>query len=255
MIATNDYRSLNGTAVSPIGLGTVKFGRTSGLKYPNSFTIPDEKSLANLLSLARKLGINLLDTAPAYGTSEETLGRLLKGQRHNWFLSTKVGEYHQNGVSHYDFSTNKTRESVELSLKNLSTDVLDLVLVHSDGNDENIVNHTDIIETLATFKQQGLIRQIGFSSKSVSGGLAALEHVDVIMVSLNELDLSQADLIEAAQQRNKGVLVKKALDSGFSRDPNHALDFAVNYKGVTSVIVGTINPSHLESNVAHLTMG
>jgi aryl-alcohol dehydrogenase-like predicted oxidoreductase len=76
-------RPLKGTdlKVSPVGLGTVKFGRNEGVKYPTSFDIPDMDELSNLLALAKEIGINTLDTAPAYGLSEERLGELLKGQR------------------------------------------------------------------------------------------------------------------------------------------------------------------------------
>ena len=77
------HRPLPGTdmMISPIGLGTVKLGRDQGVKYPDSFTIPDDKAAADLLALSHDLGINLLDTAPAYGRSEERLGPLLQGQR------------------------------------------------------------------------------------------------------------------------------------------------------------------------------
>ncbi|WP_256659976.1 aldo/keto reductase, partial [Pseudomonas sp. LS-2] len=60
-----------GIEVSPIGLGTVKLGRDQGVKYPNGFTIPDDNEAQMLLKQARDLGINLIDTAPAYGRSEE----------------------------------------------------------------------------------------------------------------------------------------------------------------------------------------
>jgi aryl-alcohol dehydrogenase-like predicted oxidoreductase len=80
-----------GIEVSPLGLGTVKFGRDQQVKYPWTFKIPDEKSVIELLALSQDLGINLLDTAPAYGTSEERLGQLLKN-RQDWVIVSKVGE-------------------------------------------------------------------------------------------------------------------------------------------------------------------
>ena len=58
-----------GLTVSALGLGTVKIGRDKGVKYPNGFTIPDDKAVSDLLAQARDLGINLIDTAPAYGSS------------------------------------------------------------------------------------------------------------------------------------------------------------------------------------------
>ncbi|MEO2175316.1 MAG: aldo/keto reductase [bacterium] len=254
MINNDSYRSLGNTSlkVSPIGLGTVKFGRTTGLRYPTDFDLPEENSLADLLFLAKDLGINFIDTAPAYGISESRLGKLLKPTRDHWCLCTKVGEYHQDGVSHYDFTSNSTRNSVELSLRRLQTDVLDLVLVHSDGSDQHIIEETDVLPTLVKLKEAGLIRYIGFSGKNVTGSLLALELVDVFMIALNESDQTQAELIKAATRHNKGVVIKKAFDSGHAKDPGRSLNFAANFPGVSSVIVGTINPSHLRENVESL---
>ncbi len=135
------HRPLGGTGltVSPLGLGTVKFGRDQGVKYPAGFPIPDDREAADLLALARDLGINLIDTAPAYGRSEERLGPLLRGQREQWVIVSKVGEEFVGGQSVFDFSAAHTRRSVERSLKRLETDHIDLVLVHSDGNDLDIL--------------------------------------------------------------------------------------------------------------------
>ena len=119
-----------GLMVSPLGLGTVKLGRDQGVKYPNGFTIPDDDDARRLLKMARELGINLIDTAPAYGRSEERLGPLLRGQRDQWVIVSKVGEEFDNGQSRHDFSAEHTRRSVERSLQRLETEVIDLVLVH-----------------------------------------------------------------------------------------------------------------------------
>ena len=88
-----------GVRVSPLGLGTVKFGRTEQVKYPSRFELPSDSEIESLLDLAHDLGINLLDTAPAYGTSQERLGRLLGVRRPDWVIVSKVGEIFENGVS------------------------------------------------------------------------------------------------------------------------------------------------------------
>ena len=121
-----------GLLVSPLGLGTVKLGRDQGVKYPSGFQIPDDDEARLLLRQARQLGINLIDTAPAYGRSEERLGPLLRGQRNEWVIVSKVGEEFDNGVSRHDFSAAHTRLSIERSLKRLETDFIDLVLVQTD---------------------------------------------------------------------------------------------------------------------------
>ena len=119
-----------GLRVSPLGLGTVKLGRDQGVKYPNGFTIPDDAAASALLRQARELGINLIDTAPAYGNSEERLGPLLRGQRHDWVIVSKVGEEFTGGQSLFDFSPAHARLSLERSLRRLQTEHIELLLVH-----------------------------------------------------------------------------------------------------------------------------
>ena len=81
----------SGIETSLLGLGTVKFGRTRGLKYPEPFSLPSDAEARRLLDTARDLGVNFVDTAPAYGASEERLGELLAEQRE------RVGDRHQGG--------------------------------------------------------------------------------------------------------------------------------------------------------------
>ena len=160
------YRPLGSTGLnlSPLGLGTVKIGRNQGVKYPSGFELPDDAAVRNLLAQARELGINLLDTAPAYGTSEQRLGPLLKGQREQWIICSKVGEEFNGGQSHFDFSAKHTRQSVERSLQRLGTDRLELVLVHSDGNDLEVLDQ-EVYPTLAQLKQEGLILPTDFPAR------------------------------------------------------------------------------------------
>jgi len=245
-----------GLSISPLGLGTVKLGRDQGVKYPNGFAIPDDETARMLLRQARDLGINLIDTAPAYGTSEARLGPLLRGQRQDWVIVSKVGEEFENGQSSHDFSAAHTRLSVERSLKRLETDFIDLVLVHSDGNDLAILNDTEVYQTLAMLKAEGKIRGYGFSGKTVAGGLLALRDGDCAMVTYNLNEQAEKPVLDYAADHGKGILIKKALASGHicldpGVDPVEA-SFTLVFKhpGVASAIVGTINPLHLAHNVA-----
>lgn len=245
-----------GLRVSPLGLGTVKLGRDQGVKYPSGFTIPDDAEARHLLALARDLGINLIDTAPAYGRSEERLGPLLRGQRQDWVIVSKVGEEFEAGQSHFDFSPAHTRRSVERSLQRLETDVIDLVLVHSDGNDVAVLQDSGVYETLAELKQAGKIRAFGLSGKTVDGGLLALERGDCAMVTYNLNEQGERPVLDYAAQHAKGLLVKKGLASGHvclapGVDPVRAsFELIFGHPGVTSAIIGTINPLHLSHNVA-----
>ena len=241
--------------VSPLGLGTVKFGRDKGVKYPSSFTIPDNKAALHLIALAKDLGINLIDTAPAYGNSEERLGPLLKGQRNDWVICSKVGEEFNDGNSSFDFSAKHTRFSIERSLKRLHTDMIDIVLVHSDGSDEAIIREQEVLNELEKIKQEGLIRAYSMSTKTVAGGLLAAQMSDAVMATYNLEYRDEEPVIDYCAQHQKGLLIKKAFASGHicleGEDPiEQSMQFIFSKPGVSSAIVGTINPEHLKANVA-----
>ncbi len=243
-----------GLTVSVLGLGTVKFGRNEQVKYPSGFEIPDDKRVSEILSLTAELGINLIDTAPAYGTSEERLGKLLPN-KNDWVIVTKVGEAFEGGKSHFDFSAKATRDSVQRSLKRLGRDYLDVVLVHSDGNDMRIIEQEGAIPELQKLKEQGLVRAYGMSTKTLQGGLWVVEHCDVVMATCNLSDQHDLPVIARAHELHKGVLVKKGLQSGHADKTaggagvEKAIEYIFSHAGVSSVIVGTINPAHLRHNV------
>lgn len=240
-----------GLKISPLGLGTVKFGRNQGVKYPSGFDIPQEGDLASLLSLAKDLGINLLDTAPAYGTSEERLGRLLKGQRQDWVIVGKAGEEFEGGKSFYDFTPEHFERSLQRTLQRLQTDYLDVFLIHSDGNDlENLADA--LIETMRGFKARGLVRAIGASTKTPEGGIRALELMDVAMATYTPGYTAEKPVLDYAAKNGKGILLKKVLASGHEADTKAAFAYAFAHPGTSAAIVGTINPVHLRENAGFI---
>lgn len=241
--------------VSRIGLGTVKFGRNQKINYPESFDLPTDKAILNLLASAQDFGINLLDTAPAYGTSEERLGQLLQGQRQQWVLATKVGEEFTDGESAYNFTYPHVIHSIERSLQRLQTDYLDIVLIHSNGEDEKIIADGEALQALQELKKMGKIRAFGMSTKTVAGGKLAVDLTDIVMVTHNPIHTEEQAVIDYAEAKHKGIFIKKALASGHlnkisSKDPvSTAMEFIFKHNGVTSIILGTLNPEHLKHNV------
>lgn len=244
--------------MSRLGLGTVKFGRNSGVKYPTAFDLPDMDRLRGILDMARELGINHLDTAPSYGLSEERLGVLLAGQRCDWIITGKVGEEFEDGQSSYIFTPDHFEKSLTRSLKRLGTDYIDVLLIHSDGNDAAILERDEIIDTMQGFKKRGLVRAVGASTKTVAGGIMALERMDCAMVAYNPAYRDEEPVIDYAAAHGKGILIKKGLMSGHidqlggdGNDPvATAMDFIFARPGVTALITGTINPDHLRANAA-----
>ena len=235
--------------VSALALGSTKFGRREGVKYPNDFALPSDGQLADLLALAKDQGINLVDTAPAYGSSEARIGALIGGDEH-WRIATKVGEQFVDGRSQFDFSPGAIRSSVERSRQHLRRDVLDIVLLHLSDDDTEILRDGATVETLLELREKGLISAVGASTKNLAAGLEAVEQCDLVMITLNPADQTQLPVLTAARSAGKGVLIKKPLDSGHHGNIADALAYLVQKPGVGSVVVGTISPDHLADNCA-----
>ncbi|MHC4415315.1 MAG: aldo/keto reductase [Planctomycetota bacterium] len=234
--------------VSPIGFGAFKIGRNRGIKYPHRYDLPSEDEVERLLSAVLDLGVTYIDTAPAYGFSEERIGRALPHRRDELVISTKVGETFADGRSTYDFSGQAVRDSVHGSLRKLRSDVIDLVFVHSPGDDLAILEHTDVVPTLCRLRSDGLVRAVGLSGKTVEGARSALRWADVIMVEYHLRDRSHAEVIAEASRLEVGVVVKKGLASG-QLDPAEAIGFVLGTEGVGSLLIGSLDVEHVRRNV------
>lgn len=234
-------------APSCLAFGAFKIGRNQGVKYETPYDLPDDADVARLLHGVLDLGTTLIDTAPAYGLSEERIGRHLASRRNEFLLSTKVGETFLDGRSTFDFSAAGIRLSVERSLQRLQTDRLDLLLLHSDGRDLELQDQTDAIATLIHLRQQGLAQRIGLSGKTVAGAQRAFEWADVLMVEYHLDDVSHAEILATAHERGTWVLVKKGLSSG-RLPPTQAIEFVLRQPAVTSLVVGGLSLDHYAQN-------
>ncbi|MBI1214379.1 MAG: aldo/keto reductase [Alphaproteobacteria bacterium] len=242
-----------GKNVSLLGLGTVKFGRNTGVKYPggDGFALPTDAQVEELLDTALACGINLLDTAPAYGVAEERLGKLLGKRRERFFLVTKTGEEFDGEKSEYVFTAEHTRMSVERSLKRLDTDFLDCVLVHSNREDVKVITQTPALETLARLKEEGLIGSFGVSTYTVEGGRLTVDMSDAVMVAYNAGYVDEKPVIDYAREKGKAVLVKKGLASGHAAGTAaQNIRLVTSTPGVTSLVFGSLNPKNILANAA-----
>lgn len=249
----------SGVRVSRVGLGTVKLGRSAGLKYVEPVRIPGDDEAEGLLRAARELGVMLIDTAPAYGVAEERLGVLLYrvAPREAWTLCTKAGERFEAagngglGLSSYDFSPAAITASIESSLRKLGTDHLDLALLHFASSVEEehaIIREGAALLALQRLKEAGKIRAIGASCAHVGAALDASATCDVVMLTLNSEDRSMLPAIELARQRGVGVLIKKPLASGRIA-ARQGLKLVLDTPGVQSAILGTTSAAHLREAV------
>lgn len=237
-----------GLSVSPVGFGAFKIGRNEKTKYAAEYPLPDQQSVDRLLGSLLDIGINYIDTAPAYGLSEERIGLAISHRRREFVLSTKVGETFSDGRSVYDFSSTAVRDNVHRSLKRLRTDFLDAVFIHSDGNDLSILRETGAVAALSELKDAGVVRSIGLSAKTLEGAQQSLEWSDVLMVEYHLDDTSQEAVIAEAGNRGIGVVIKKGFASG-NLPPEDALRFVLGNRHVSSVVVGSLNLEHMRANL------
>jgi len=237
-----------GFELSPIGYGAFKIGRNENIKYPTGYELPTEGEACRILNGVLDLGVNYIDTAPAYGLSEVRIARCIAARKDEFVLSTKVGETFENGESTYDFSGEGVLRSIRRSQERLGIEVLDIVFVHSDGNDRAILNETEIVPTLRQLKDNGVIKAIGFSGKTIEGARQSLSWADVLMVEYHLEDTSHDQVMHEAMGRGVGVIVKKGLASG-RLDPTEAVQFVLSHPAVTSMVIGSLNIDHLRANL------
>ncbi|MFN7253071.1 MAG: aldo/keto reductase [Anaerobacillus sp.] len=137
---------------STIGLGCMSLNNSS-------------KESVYILDKAIEMGVNYFDTADLYdfGENELIVGEVLKGQRQNIILATKVGNDWSSSKTGWSWNPSKTyiKEAVKASLRRLQTDYIDLYQLHG-GTIEDPIEET--IEAFDELVQEGLIRYYGLSS-------------------------------------------------------------------------------------------
>ena len=171
------YRTLGrtGIKVSPYALGTLMFATSMG---------NDPRDSARIIHKAIDAGINVVDTADAYGDSEEVVGKALEGRRDDVVLATKFSRPIGQDPNHQGASRRWIVTAVENSLRRLRTDHIDLYQLHRPDPD------TDIEETLAALTdliRSGKVRAIGASQTS------ALAHPGVTCALLGARTQQQLD--------------------------------------------------------------
>ena len=238
-----------GIKISPIGLGTTKLGRNTDVKYPKPFALPSDDEVRTLIETSLEIGVNLVDTAPAYGESERKLGPLIESNRDRFVLCTKCGERYTNGRSVYDFSARAIEASLDESLRRLRTDYVDVFLIHSNGQDLEILTQSDALDALQRVKKSGKARAIGISAKTEAGILESCRSLDVVMAPFSQTDSSLMAALAKAHEAGLGVLAIKGLFSG-CLEAAPAIEFVLRQSFIDALVVGTIAPAHLREAVS-----
>lgn len=211
-----NYRRLGrtGLQVSEIGLGTVELGLDYGVPVAGEHLRPPEEQAARLLNQALDLGVNFIDTARAYGASEEVIGRALKGRRREYVLATKLIRIREEGQSDRELR-DQVKASIAESLRRLQTDVVDLLQLHYSGVE--VITSGRVLAAVQEAQRAGYVRYIGASTYGTEEPIAVLRDggYDTLQVAYNLVDRTmEAEVFPLAQRLDVGIIVRSVLLRG-----------------------------------------
>jgi len=213
------YRRLGktGLRVSEIGFGAWAIGGSWG---PQS-----DADSVSALDRALDLGVNFIDTAAGYGDgrSERIIAQVLKGRRDRVVVATKTppcpGPWPPSPycVAAERYPEGYLRQNVEERLRNLGTDCIDILQLHTWTRAWN--RRPEPFEVMARLKKEGKVRFVGVSTpEHDQNSVIALMRdgwVDVVQVIYNIFEQEPAaELLPAAAESDAGVIVRVVFDEG-----------------------------------------
>jgi len=249
----------------PKGLPTTVLGKTGvvipriaiglGSRFLTIKTLDEAIAMCNY---ALDNGLYYWDTAHTYvnnesgAISEERLGHIVKDRREEIFLSTKIAARDTEGA----------KAQIELSLKRLQTDHLDMMKIHSVASPEDvneICKTGGILDLFSKMKEEGVTKFIGFSGHGNAQALKMMidtGRFDSMLFAMNHYagpsDSRQELLIPAAKEKGMGVMLMKAVR------PKETIEgvsipelvrFALSLEGPDGVAVGMDSKKVVDSNL------
>ncbi len=270
-----------GFSVSPLGFGAAPVG----------YLKTDQERITRILNLLLDAGVNLIDTAASYPGSEQAIAKAVGHRRKEFVLVSKCGGKLPDtpGAA---WSAELVTATVDRALRNLQTDHLDVMLLHSC--DEKVLRQGDALGALLAARDAGKIKFAGYSGDNAAAAYAAAHpQIAVIETSINIVDQANIDLVlPIAQAHRKGVLAKRPIANAAWKDiedqrglyksyaktyhdrlrqmsldpgklgftgpnawPELAMRFTLSQPGVHSAIIGTTNPDNAYKNIAIAEQG
>lgn len=183
-----------------------------------------ESETRRIMRRAMELGINAIDTAPAYADSEATVGQAIQGIDSPLIITTKLGGRPQP----FDpLDIDALRRSVEESLRLLGRDCVDVLMVHEPDRPQQYPwwTHYDpldgpVLDLIEELKRAGKIRYSGLAGTTVTEmtSLVESDRFDVVLTAFNYNALyreAKESVIAAAVRRDMGIVLGSALGQGF----------------------------------------
>jgi aryl-alcohol dehydrogenase-like predicted oxidoreductase len=265
-----------GVEVTTLGYGAMELRGA-----PAGPPITDEQA-EQVLNAVLDAGINIIDTSPDYGRSEELIGQFISNRRSEYFLASKCGcvPGAAMGTEHIHTAEN-VRAGVEQSLRRMKTDYLDLVQFHRSLTQREY-EQDGALQALLDLQREGKVRFIG-----VSGTLPNLDEqiamgvFDAFQIPYSALQREHEDVITRASAAGAGIIIRGGAARGAPTDwegrpyymlpgsiprdrweqarldelldgldrMTFTLRFTLSNPDLDTTIVGTRDASHLQSNI------
>jgi aryl-alcohol dehydrogenase-like predicted oxidoreductase len=279
-----------GLQVTVLGFGALELrGMVAGIGRPLTPGQPER-----ILQAVLDAGINYIDVSVDYGEAEEHIGRCIAGRRHEFFLASKCGcpldvsrfspsertRYGTPLPRHHDYSRQHLIDAVDQSLRRMKTDHLDVLQFHFSPSKE-VLEREGAVQTLQDLKQAGKIRFLGVSAILPH----LLDHIqmgvfDVFQIPYSALQPEHEAAIAEAARGGAGIVIRGGVARGEPGAGHGSADvwrlweqaqlsdlledmsatelmlrFTITSPDIHTTIVGTLNPAHLQENVAAVLKG
>ena len=247
------YRVLGktGLKVSVVGFGAIKLPELS------------LEEASELLNRALDLGVNFIDTARAYGDSEEKIGAALRGRRDEFRISSRSLSRDRDGLL----------KDLKVGMRELQTDYIDVYELHAVNSKDlyqKVVSRGGALEGLRIARQKGLIGHTGITiHRDLDVMRMAIEsgEFETIMLAYNPLDpegVEREGILRLAKEHGMGVIAMKPLSGGQLVTPETelgkraggdpvaigSLRYVLSNECVDTVIPGMRRLWELEDNVS-----
>lgn len=214
------------------------------------------KEGAQLIQYAYAKGINFIDTAEIY-ENYRYIKEALKGiRREDYVITTKC----------YAYTKEMAKESLDLALRELDTDYIDIFLLHEQESIHTLRGHYEAIEYFLEAKKIGKIRAIGISTHRVEGVYAAtqFDEIEIVHPIVNKEGIGIQDgtvldmlnIIERAYNMGKGIYGMKPLGGGhLITQAEDAFNFVKEIPFIHSFAIGMQSKEEVDCNVNLMETG
>jgi len=190
-----------------------------------------EEEAISVVERCLDLGINYIDTANGYTTSEERIGKAIAGRRGEVIIATKTGARNREDVGKH----------LKLSLERLQTDYIDIYQFHGVNNQkhlDSILEPNGLLSVVQEAKKAGKVRHISITSHQVDIAKKAIatNQFETIMFPFNFItDEAATQLLPLARQYDVGFIAMKPLAGGMLDNPKLAFKYLFQFPDVVPI--------------------